>query len=252
MKSPILLGLISIVIWLAACTTVPTGQDVTTSWSKGLAFSPDEAEPRPLGEIQTSKRYPVLVLMHGCTGIESGSEIAWAKFIRDLGFFVVVPDSMARQDRGPSCDPRTAQHFGGYTVHGMRQQEINYAVAKVREAPWFDQRNLFLMGHSEGGVAAARTTRGDFNGIVISGWTCTSNRYPIFAGIHSPSSVPVLSLLWTWDRWFPAGDTSGTCEASLQGRAGSKHVSLEGTNHNTFPSPIARDEVHRFLRVNLK
>ena len=134
------LAIAALALCLSGCATVPAGQDVATSWDKALVFSPERAEASAPAQLRTTKKYPTLILMHGCTGIEPGSEGAWAGFIRDMGFVVVVPDSLARADRGPSCDSRIAQNFGGNAIHAMRLQEIDYAMAKVRESPWVDQQ----------------------------------------------------------------------------------------------------------------
>ena len=248
------LGLICLSVFLfSACSTMEPGTDVPKSWERKVAFTPELDLPLKAEEIPpTKRRYPVVIFMHGCSGIENHSEMVWGKYLRDLGFIVVIPDSLARRDRYRSCDGATASYFGTDITHRSRQQEIDYAYEKVANSTWAQKENIFLMGHSEGGIAAARTRRGDFQGIIISGWTCTT-KYKGYAGIYSPETVPVLSILWKHDRWFPAGGhTHGTCEASLAGRPGSKHITLDGVEHTTFPSSIAREEVRNFLMKNLK
>jgi hypothetical protein len=37
----------------------------------------------------------------------------------------------------------------------MRLEELEYALKQLRTSSWVDQRNLFLMGHSEGGITVA-------------------------------------------------------------------------------------------------
>jgi hypothetical protein len=34
----------------------------------------------------------------------------------------------------------------------MRQNEAEYAIRKARKSTWVDSKNIFLMGHSEGGI----------------------------------------------------------------------------------------------------
>lgn len=239
---------------LASCATrMEPGTDVSTAWDKRITFSPEKSTPiRGAETVTLTKQHPVVIFMHGCTGIENHAEMQWGQYLKDLGFVVVIPDSLARRDRHPSCDGATASYFGTHTTHRLRQQEIDYAHERVMNAPWAQKQNIFLMGHSEGGIAAARTKRSDFQGIIISGWTCHS-KYQGYAGVYSPVSVPVLSILWKHDRWFPPGrHDHGTCESSLAGRQGSKHITLDGVDHNTFPSPQAREEVKKFLMQNLK
>ena len=239
--------------FLTSCATMEPGTDISASWEKRVTFTPElEAPIRALEIPPTTKQYPVVIFMHGCTGIESHAEMQWGKYLRDLGFIVVIPDSLARKDRHRSCDGATAAYFGTHTTHRLRQQEIDYAYEKVMISAWAQKKNVFLMGHSEGGIAAARTRRGDFQGIIISGWTCTS-KYQGYAGVYSPETVPVLSILWKQDRWYPSGRHDyGTCEASIAGRLGSKHITLDGFDHNTFFSSVAREEVKSFLAENMK
>jgi len=246
------LGLISLITVLTSCATMEPGADISAAWEKRVTFTPELENPLRASEIPfTTKQYPVVIFMHGCTGIEDHAEIQWGKYLRDLGFIVVMPDSLARRDRHRSCDGATASYFGTQTTHRLRQQEIDYAYEMVSNSNWAQKKNIFLMGHSEGGIAAARTKRGDFQGIIISGWTCTS-KYQGYAGIYSPETVPVLSILWKQDRWFPLGTHShGTCEVSLEGRPGSQHITLDGFDHNTFVSPIARDAVKNFFAKNM-
>lgn len=226
------------------------GTDIQTAWDKGMAFVPSREpvySPANLPPITAS--YPVVIFMHGCSGITAEGEVQWGKYLRDLGYVVLVPNSVARRDRGPVCDTTSAQHYGRDTYHRLRQQEIDFALEKVLSSGWARKDRVFLMGHSDGGVAAALTSRSEFRGIIISAWTCTT-KYTAYTGIRSPKEVPVLSLMWSWDRWYPSGHLSGTCESSLSGRRGSKHVTLDGYGHNTYPSPVARQEVRTFLEAD--
>lgn len=107
---------------------------------------------------------------------------------------VVLPDQHGKT-RAPA-ELRSAEKAGGGfpKAHAMRQEEIRYAVEQMKNSPWADSRNLFLMGRSEGGQATARNQLGDFRGIIISGWTCTHAKNPAFDGIHAPIETPVLAM----------------------------------------------------------
>jgi dienelactone hydrolase len=249
----LVLTVFTITILISCVIRIEPGKDIDASWEKRITFTPENPMPlRGSEKLIHTKQYPVVIFMHGCTGIENHAEMQWGQYLKDLGFIVVIPDSLARRDRYPSCDGATASYFGTHTTHRLRQQEIDNAYTMVVNSPWAQKNNIFLMGHSEGGIAAARTKRDDFQGIIISGWTCHS-KYQGYAGIYSPLTVPVLSIIWKQDRWFPQGrHDHGTCESSLVGRARSKHVTLEGFDHNTFYSTLAREEVKKFLLENLK
>lgn len=252
-KSWIKLNFILLTALLTSCATMEPGTDIASAWVKGVAFTPELKTPTSPAAIPIGlKKYPVVIFMHGCTGIEDHAEVQWGNYLREQGFIVVIPNSLARKDRHRSCDGATAAYFGTHVTHRLRQQEIDDAYERVVKSEWAQKQNVFLMGHSEGGIAAARTKRGDFQAIVISGWTCTS-KYPGYAGVYAPATVPVLSLLWKNDRWFPSGrHDHGTCEASIAGRQGSTHITLDGFDHNTFSSLLARESVRKFLMANMK
>jgi hypothetical protein len=54
-----------------------------------------------------------------------------------------MPDSMARNDRKPSCDPMTMRGGLFPPVYGMRLEEIKFASDEIRKQPWFDKKIFF-------------------------------------------------------------------------------------------------------------
>ena len=118
---------------------------VAESWEKAVIYLPGELKPTPRGEIKLDKPTPVALFMHGCAGIGKDDH-AWARLLAEKGLLVVMPDSLARTDRQPSCDP--AKLKGGLfpPAAAMRLEEISYATGQIRKQSWFDGKNLFLMG----------------------------------------------------------------------------------------------------------
>ncbi len=133
----------------------------------------------------------------------------------------------------------------------MRQEEIQFAVEQLKKSPWADSKNIFLMGHSEGGVAAARTRLGGFRGIIISAWHCTSANNPDFDGIFAPLDTPVLTLEWVRDTWYAGTPRDGSCANKFGERKKARQVMLNGSGHNTSWEREARDAVAQFLKENL-
>lgn len=163
-----------------------------------------------------------------------------------------MPDSMARPNRKSNCDPVKQ---GGTNVfpqaYDYRQQEIAYAKEQILKSPWWDQKNIFLMGHSEGGIATAQSNHGGFNGLLISGWTCTHKNNPSFDGIKSPKEIPTLAVAFVDDSWRKGKFNEGRCADKADGR-NLIQIDLQGREHGTYDSRIARDAVAKFLAENLK
>lgn len=188
--------------------------------------------------IKADKPRPVVLLIHGCDGIKR-AESSWAGFLKGEGYIVVEPDSFARS-RPISCDPQShrAGLFPGVTVY--RLDEVTYALEQLRKAPWADQRNLFLMGHSEGGVIVANANLSGFRGVIISAWICRS-------GLIVPDETAVLAIDHENDPWFPY--SSGQhCSNLFGSRTNARQVTLQGFDHNTFEAPAER-AVKDFLKA---
>jgi dienelactone hydrolase len=213
--------------------------DVAISWQKGVAYVPGKFFTTSPPEIKTNKPYPVVLYMHGCNGI-GPTDRRWGPFLKGLGFIVVQPDSFAR-DRPKSCDPAT--HTGGLFpgVYKMRIEEVDYAREQIAKSAWADQKNIFLMGHSEGGITVSLITRADFRGVVISAWHCGSR-----TGLRTAVGIPVLAIDHSNDPWFP-GVAGGGCGKLFGDRPHSKMITLPGRDHDTFEFP-AQKGLETFLK----
>jgi hypothetical protein len=235
---------------LSSLITIAFAQDVELSWEKGTSFVPGSFLSRAPSQIATEKKLPVLILMHGCTGI-TNEELSWGREIARQGFIVVLPDSMARPNRKSNCDPRLRGASNVFPLaYQYRQQEITYAIKKIQESPWADTKNFFLMGHSEGGIATAQSDHDVWSGQVISGWTCTSAD-PAFKGIYSPKHIPVLAVAYLDDPWRKGKANEGRCIDSATDRK-VVQVDLNGVEHATFLNSTARSAVISFLKSLVK
>jgi len=246
---------------LVGCSTalVERRSDLELTWEKavvvwpgdrGLAPTVARMESRSFARWREVQRvrgsWPVVVYMHGCTGIGRFD------FLRELahrGFVVVAPDSMARGYRPLQCDPNSLT--GGYNlfVYDFRQAEISYAVQKLLAIPWVDQRRLFLIGISEGGVAAALYRGDEFRARVVAQWTCAGRS--VVRGIAGPRDTPVLSIVGSSDPWYAskrAPNQGGDCGRFMSDRPGSQSllVSLPRTHNVLFHRPSV-DAIINFL-----
>ena len=183
--------------------------------------------------IPARQSLPAVVYMHGCSGI-GGEEEASKLFFMEQGFAVFMPDSFARPARRANCNASTLDRALAPESHDLRLAELRFAIRQVKGLPWVDRRRIFVVGYSEGGLAAARFDEADVAGIVIIGWHC-QGRAP-FTGVKAPESVPLLALLGGADPWYQAKPGRHCGEVfGLRDKASS--VVLEGNGHEIMNSP---------------
>lgn len=232
--------------------TVGQAKDVELSWEKAVVLVPGAFFPKSTKDLVLDKKYPAVVYLHGCTGIQSGHDVQWAKLMAAQNFVVVLPDSMARPNRLSNCDPKLQGGTNTFpAAYEYRQQEISYAKDQIIQSSWWDQKNIFLAGHSEGGIATAQSTHGGFNGLFISGWTCTHKNNSAFDGLKSPIEIPALAVASVDDSWRKGKFNEGRCATKSEGR-NLVQIDLPGREHNTYDSRLAREAVVKFLNENLK
>jgi dienelactone hydrolase len=241
-----------IVFFLAATAVAGNGAaEVARTWEEARVFLPGSAVPlKPTNVPVIDRPLPTVLYLHGCTGFDyshDGTMGGWAQSLTAAGYAVVMPTSFAREYRPQNCDPATYTGGLAMEVMGMRLEELEYALKQLRTLSWVDQRNLFLMGHSEGGITAARWGGKEFNGLIISGWTCTAPHFPSFDGVRAPVATPLLAISFESDPWFQ-GPLAGSCASKFGGRNDARQVTLPGSGHDTASSAEARAAALQFLR----
>ena len=146
--------------------------------------------------VALKKKRPTVIFMHGCAGLGLGN-LRYMRLLARAGYAVIAPDSFARRYRPETCIPSEHGHIPGAPfgrVSRMRQEEIHHAVYRVRRIHWADKKNLFLMGQSQGGAAAASYEGNEFSAHVIAGSTC-------WRGVWMPLGTPALALYSKDDPW---------------------------------------------------
>lgn len=231
---------------VAVCHSAPGPADVANSWKEAVVYLPGRTFTTTVRGIEIDKPVPVVLHMHGCAGIHD-TDKSWAYFLKEQGYAVILPDSFAR-DRPPSCDPRTKRTGLFPGALSFRKDEIVYALEQIKAAPWADKRNLFLMGHSQGGVLVALAGIPGFRGVIISGWPCVGPGNSS-EGLRVPDESPVLVLNHERDPWYGyAADRR--CSEFFGERKNAREVILKGFDHDSF-KPAAKEAVLEFLNENL-
>lgn len=249
-KFSLLSGLMMLVLGVA-CAYADDGDDsnVSLSWDKAQVYVPGSGKAVTADKVKVAKPATVVIYMHGCAGLNSEST-SWGEYLSSLGYIVVQPDSFAWRNES-NCDTKTKK-FGLFPkAHAMRQQEIKYALEEIRKSPWADRNNIFLMGFSEGGTAAARTKLAGFSGVIITGWRCTNTKNPNFDGIFAPKETPILTVEWSKDDWQNDA-TKGSCSDKFSDRPKATQLLLPGNGHAVFEQAKAREAVAQFIKDNLK
>ncbi|MDP6688316.1 MAG: hypothetical protein QF384_02355 [Alphaproteobacteria bacterium] len=179
-----------------------------------------------LANLPADWRYPTIVYMHGCTG--QGRLAPLLAFAR-AGFAVIAPNSFARRFRPMQCSP--SEQTGGHNifVFDFRLVEISYALQRMAQLPWIDNDRLFLVGTSEGGVAAALYRGEEFRARIIAQWTC--HGAPFIRGLAAPKGEAVLAIVRSDDPWYQPERTAGQlgdCRAFFKSPDRSRSLVIDG------------------------
>jgi dienelactone hydrolase len=228
--------------------------NLNESWRNAEVYLPGSIFKRRIDTVDETTRFPVVVFIHGCTGITE-QERGWARLIKGLGFAVVIPDSMAIPGRVLNCDTASyTRNLNRLPMGALRPAEVDYVLSKVYEQPWVDKKNIFLMGHSEGGYAVTVVLNEKeipLRGIIISGYDCNF-------GVRASLDTALLAIEWSDDPFYPQKRYSfhhsqETSRARCKDRWGvsrpnTAHVLLNGKGHDTYWNSEARGAVSRFLK----
>ena len=229
-------------VWIAAIVRIPTHDRKYLS-----------SVMKDLGErVDTRKRYPTIIYLHGCSGVWQGTYTR-LNFFASSGFAVIAPISFARSKYPQSCDIQ--KHKGGMYRHTlkMRQYDADYAIKKAKQLPWVDASNIFLVGLSQGGITTATFSSKDpklsINARVIEGWTCHAG-WAEYKGINAPKNEPVLSVVGEKDPWFQNEWTRGDCGSFMKNDISKSIVFREGylsTRHELLEDQGVQKIVIEFL-----
>jgi dienelactone hydrolase len=195
---------------------------------------------------QAGSRLPTILYLHGCDGISATRHLVR---LAQAGFVVVAPNSFARRFRPLQCKPSAESGGDNVFVFDFRLAEISYAVHRMRSLPWVDFWRLFLIGDSEGGVAAALYRGEWFRARVITQWTCHGNYF--IRGLAGRPDEPVLAIVRADDPWYRQHRTqnqAGDCGAFMAGRPRSRSLVLPGKGHSVYDAPETMATILDFLR----
>ncbi len=204
-----------------------------------------------------AKRVPVVVFLHGSSGI-SPAVRDWQKWVADeLGIASIAPDSMQLPNRltyKSPADKDTYEH-----IHELRAVEIVFALQALRNAPWADNSRLALAGTSEGSVAVARYAGAEFASRILYAWSCENNYFVKEHGTALPLGRPVLNVISARDPYFSKGNDwignpapVGHCGPLVRDNPRGEVLLIGNAPHTLFNLPPARTVTQRFLVESLQ
>ncbi|MBT7542984.1 MAG: hypothetical protein HN613_02885 [Gammaproteobacteria bacterium] len=174
-------------------------------------------------------KYKTIIYLHGCSGIWKGTHQRIELFA-EHGYAVIAPPSMARNKYPQSCDP--INHVGGMYRNTLkiRQIDAKNAVLNAKKLSWTDNKNIFLVGLSEGGITTAtykpENLKESVSGRIIEGWTCHAG-WEEYKGINSKYNEPILSIVAKDDPWFVEDYLHGDCGEYLNNNPKSRSVVID-------------------------
>ena len=159
-------------------------------------------------------------------------------------FFLIL---MLFQDEKNIATPKIKlqmQEMRGRAVKNLRANEIRVTKHAVLKTNWADDKNLFLMGHSEGGAGVSFSRESGFRAVVSSGFKC-GKPHPVKKKlpIRVSQQTPILFIYYKNDPWFDYDN----CKGFVKTRNNAALLELKGSKHETSSNKIARDAVEEFF-----
>lgn len=204
----------------------------------------------------TKAKVPVVVFLHGSSGLELKAIGEWQLWLASLGVASIAPDSFALPDRITYKSPIGKDMYE--KIHALRASEIPLALTALRSAPWADTTRLILAGASEGGPAVARYAGQEFAGRMLYSWSCENN---YFVQDHRTAALtqPVLNVMSSTDVFFSPSNTwlgnsaaKGYCGDALKDNKQATIVLIPGAPHTLLNLPAARHATAGFVRDVVK
>lgn len=200
---------------------------------------------------------PVVVFLHGSSGLGLKAIGEWQRWLAGLGVASVAPDSFALPHRITYKSPVSKAVYE--QVHALRLSEVALALQALRQQPWADTSRLVLAGTSEGAAAVARHDGAGFAGRIIYSWSCEDNYFVQGHRSALPPGQPVLNVMSSTDVYFSPANAwlgnpaaKGHCGDALREHRNASIVLIPGAPHTLLNLPPARHATAGFLRDVLK
>lgn len=201
---------------------------------------------------ETRGKAPVVVFLHGSSGLGLPAIAEWQAWLATRGIASVAPDSFALPERITYKSPVSKELYE--RIHALRASEITLALNAVRAAPWADPARIVLAGTSEGATAVARYGGPGLAGRMVFAWSCEANYFVERPDSVFPPEQPVLNVISSTDPFFSPSNTwlgnpaaKGHCGDALRDHKRATITLIPGAAHTLLNLPAARHAVAGFL-----
>jgi dienelactone hydrolase len=200
----------------------------------------------------TGVKVPVIVFMHGSSGLSLAAIAQWQQWLAKLGYASIAPDSFALTGRLTYKSPVDLVTYE--RVHEMRMAEIAPTLTALQSQPWADTQRLVLSGTSEGSVPVARHDGQGFAAKIMYAWSCEKNYFVTEPKSNFDLKKPVLNVISSVDPFFSKANTwigndaaQGHCGAALKGNTQASIVLIPDAPHTLLMFPAAQSATAGFL-----
>jgi dienelactone hydrolase len=260
---------------LGAAPAAPKGEIMGTAWTHtadsllATAQLADVVLPAKAtgGAVFTGKlkdipklaggKVPVVVFMHGSSGLGLKAIGEWQQWLATLGYASVAPNSFALPERVSYKSPIAVADYE--RVHALRVSEIAPTLAALKLQSWADTSQLVLAGASEGGVPVARYTGKEFVARMVYSWSCEPNYFVKEPQNAFEAGKPVLNIISSTDpffsksnSWLGNNNATGHCAAALKGNTLASVVLIPDAPHTLITLNAAKQATAGFLAQVVK
>jgi dienelactone hydrolase len=205
----------------------------------------------------SGRQVPVLVFLHGSSGLGLKAIGEWQQWLAGLGYASVAPDSFALADHVTCKSPIDKASYE--KIHALRASEIAPALSALRGLAWVDSSNLILAGTSEGSVPVARYPGNEFAARILYAWSCETNYFVMEPRNSFEPGKPVLNVISASDpffsrsnAWLSNPDAQGHCGSALKDNSRASVLLVPNAPHTLLNLSATRSATAGFLSLLTK
>ena len=205
----------------------------------------------------SGKPVPVILFLHGSSGLGLKAIGEWQRWLASLGFASVAPDSFTLAGHVVYKSPIDKESYE--RIHALRASEIAPALEAILSQTWADKDRLILAGTSEGAVPVARYKGAEFAARLMYAWSCEANYFVTNPQNAFEAGKPVLNVISNVDpffsrsnTWLGNPDAQGHCAAALKDNPKAAIVLVPNAPHTLLNFPAAQSATAGFLLLNMK